>query len=65
MGELYKALMDASGNASFPEMYLREKAKYEDIEKRYNMLVSLLKEEGCARVSRKIDDELKAQKRIL
>ena len=59
--ELYKVVTDADGNASFPKMYLKERDKRREIEWRYNMLVLLLKEEGCTRVSQRIKDELKAQ----
>jgi hypothetical protein len=60
--ELYRAILDADGNPSFPEMYLKEKSRRMDIERRYDMLVSLLKDEGCNRVSQRINDELESQK---
>jgi hypothetical protein len=62
--ELYKAMLDANGNASFPELYLKEKIKREDMEKRYNLLIDLIKQEGCDRVSQQIKDELEAHKRL-
>jgi|15BtaG_2_1085339.scaffolds.fasta_scaffold03313_3 hypothetical protein len=57
-------ILDSSGNASFPDMYLKEKARREDIEKRYNLLVGLIKKEGCDRVSHRIKNELEASKRL-
>jgi hypothetical protein len=62
--ELYTAMMDANGNASFPELYLMEKRKRQDIEKRYNLMIDLIKKEGCDRVSQQIKDELEASKRL-
>jgi hypothetical protein len=62
--ELYREILNENGNPSFPEMYLKEKLRRKDIEKRYDILVSLLKDEGCTRVSQRISDELKAQKRL-
>ena len=55
---------ETNGSASFPDLYLKEKRRREDIEKRYNMLVALLKQEGCNKVSQRISDELEAQKRL-
>ena len=55
---------ETNGSASFPDLYLKEKKRREDIEKRYNLLVELLKQEGCNRVSKRIRDELEAQKRL-
>jgi hypothetical protein len=62
--ELYKMLLDSRGNASFPEMYLEEKARRMDIEKRYDILVTLIKEEGCNRVSQRIQAEINKKKRL-
>ena len=55
---------ETNRSASFPDLYLKEKKRREDIEKRYNLLVELLKQEGCNRVSKRIIDELEAQKRL-
>lgn len=55
---------DTNGSSSLPAMYLEEKERRKDIERRYNVLVNLLKEEGCSRVSQRIRDELEAQKRL-
>ena len=44
------------------ELYVNEKIKREEIENRYNALVKLLKEDGCNRVSQRINAELEAQK---
>jgi len=55
---------ETNGSTSLPNMYLKEKKRREDIEKRYNMLVNLLKQEGCNKVSQRIRDELEAQKRL-
>jgi len=54
---------ETNGSTSLPAMYLEEKRR-EDIERRYDMLVTLLKKEGCDRVSQRISDESKAQKRL-
>jgi NCAIR mutase (PurE)-related protein len=59
--EVYK---ETTSSSSFPEMYLKEKKRCEEIERRYNVLINMLKEEGCTRVSQKISDELEAQKRL-
>jgi len=42
---------ETNGSTSLPAMYLEEKRRREDIERRYDMLVTLLKKEGCDRVS--------------
>lgn len=55
---------ETNGSTSLPAMYLEEKRRREDIERRYDMLVTLLKKEGCDRVSQRISDESKAQKRL-
>ena len=55
---------DTNGSSALPAMYLEEKERRKDIERRYNVLVNLLKEEGCSRVSQRIRDELEAQKRL-
>jgi hypothetical protein len=62
--ELYTAMMNANGNASFPELYLNEKSKRKNIEKRYHLLIDLIKKEGCDRISQQIKDELEASKRL-
>jgi len=41
---------ETNGSTSLPAMYLEEKRR-EDIDRRYDMLVTLLKKEGCDRVS--------------
>jgi len=62
--DIYKIILDGNGNPSFPDLYMKEKAIREDIEKRYNVLVSLIKQEGCSTVNERIKDELEAHKRL-
>jgi len=58
----YEELYKMSGKTSFPEMYLKEKERRKDIEKRYDLLINLLKEEGYNRVSQKIKDQIESKK---
>ena len=44
--------------ASLPDLYLKEKKRRLEIETRYKILIDMIKQEGCDRVSQQIKDEL-------
>lgn len=62
--ELYKILLNSGSSISLPDMYVKEKEKREEIEVHYNILVALIKDEGCLNISQQIKDELESQERL-
>jgi hypothetical protein len=62
---MYEGIWDeVAKGASLPALYVKEKQRRLEIERRYELLVKMVKQEGCDKVSQKIHDITNSKKSL-